>query len=58
MINHCKSNEGTPRYPGKPIQCFVFEMYDENTKPIGPGPFERFWGVRNGDGSLKYPMNW
>jgi hypothetical protein len=33
-------------------------MYDENTKPIGPGPFERFWGVRNGDGSLKYPMNW
>ena len=33
LINHCKSNEGTPRYPGKPIQCFVFEMYDEDKKP-------------------------
>ena len=32
LINQCKSNQGTPRYPGKPIQCFVFEMYDEDRK--------------------------
>jgi exo-beta-1,3-glucanase (GH17 family) len=37
LINQCKSNQGTPRYPGKPIQCFVFEMYDEDRKPTGPG---------------------
>ena len=28
-----------PRYPNKQIQCFVFEMYDEDTKPIDPGQF-------------------
>ena len=58
LINHCKSGKGTPRYPGKPIQCFVFEMYDEDTKPTDAGQFERFWGVRDGYGALKYPLNW
>lgn len=58
LINHCKSNQGTPRYPGKPIRCFVFEMYDEDTKPLDAGPFERFWGVRDTAGKLKYPLAW
>ena len=58
LIDHCKSNDGTPRYPGKPIHCFVFEMYDEDKKPTDAGPFERFWGVRGGAGNLKYPLTW
>jgi exo-beta-1,3-glucanase (GH17 family) len=58
LIYHCKSGKGTPRYPGKQIQCFVFEMYDEDTKPIDAGQFERFWGVKGGNGNFKYGLNW
>lgn len=58
LIAHCKSNQGTPRFPGKPIQCFAFEMYDEDTKPIDAGSFERFWGVKAADGDFKYLLNW
>jgi exo-beta-1,3-glucanase (GH17 family) len=58
LINHCKSSEGTPRYPGKPIQCFVFEMYDEDKKSTDPGKFEPFWGVKGAGGSFKYALTW
>src|SRR5882757_52608 len=58
LINQCKSNQGTPRYPGKPIQCFVFEMYDEDRKPTGPGAFEPYWGVCDGAGNPKYKLMW
>ena len=58
LINHCKSTAGTPRRPGSPIGCYVFEMYDEANKPTGPGPFEVAWGVCNGSGQAKYPLTW
>ena len=58
LINHCKSSGGTPRRPGSPIICYVFEMYDEANKPTGPGPFEVAWGVCNGSGKAKYSLSW
>jgi exo-beta-1,3-glucanase (GH17 family) len=58
LINHCKSGAGTPRNPDKPIRCFVFEMYHENQKDTGPGPFEHFWGVNNSSGQPKYQLTW
>jgi exo-beta-1,3-glucanase (GH17 family) len=58
MINHCKSGAGTPRNPGKPIRCFAFEMYDEDEKDIGPGPFERHWGIYSPTGEQKYQLIW
>jgi len=58
LINQCKSNQGTPRHPGKPIQCFVFEMYDEDKKPTGPGAFEPYWGVCDGARNPKYTLTW
>lgn len=58
LINHCKNGQGPPRYQTRPIHCFVFEMYDENRKDTGPGPFEHFWGVRDSAGGLKYPLSW
>jgi len=58
MINHCKSGQGTPRLPGRTIRCFAFEMYDENLKPTGPGPFEIHWGVCDGTGQPKFPLKW
>ena len=58
LINHCKSSQGTPRHPGKPIQCFVFEMYDEDKKPVDAGQFERHWGCYDGNGGAKYKLTW
>ena len=58
LIRHCKSGAGTPRNRGKTIQCFVFEMYDEDRKPIDAGAFERYWGVYDGAGNAKYPLSW
>lgn len=58
LIYHCKSGAGTPRRPGSPILCYVFEMYDEANKPTGPGPFEVAWGVYNGSGQPKYALAW
>ena len=58
LIYHCKSGAGTPRRPGSPIVCYVFEMYDEANKPTGPGVFEVAWGVYNGSGQAKYALAW
>ncbi|RBW55854.1 hypothetical protein DS884_16020 [Tenacibaculum sp. E3R01] len=62
LINHCKSGNGTPRKPGIKIPCFIFEMYDEDTKPIGAGTYEHHWGVyeydtKNNDYKAKYTLN-
>lgn len=57
LIYHCKSGTGTPRRSGT-IVCYVFEMYDEANKPVGPGPFEVAWGVCNGSGQPKYTLVW
>jgi hypothetical protein len=57
LINHCKSGTGTPRRPGQ-IRCYVFEMYDEDKKSTGPGPFEVAWGVYNSSLHAKYALSW
>jgi hypothetical protein len=58
MINHCKSGQGTPRLPSRTIRCFAFEMYDEDLKPTGPGPFETHWGVCDASGQPKFKLDW
>lgn len=57
LVAHCKSGTGTPRVPGK-INCFVFEMYDEDKKSIKPGEFETHWGVYKADPTTKKPANY
>ncbi|WP_075341272.1 glycosyl hydrolase family 17 protein [Tenacibaculum agarivorans] len=63
LINHCTSGNGTPRNSGINIPCFIFEMYDEDTKPTGAGTFEHDWGVygynsTKKDYEVKYPLTW
>jgi hypothetical protein len=55
LIAHCNSGKGTPMRPGKPIQCFAFEMFDEDKKNTDPGTFEHYWGVYDGLGKPKFP---
>lgn len=61
LINHINSGNGTPANPGAALQSFLFEMYDEDKKPIPP-KFEPHWGVyENTTGSTyaaKYTLNW
>ncbi|CAH8361896.1 unnamed protein product [Eruca vesicaria subsp. sativa] len=54
LIAHLKSMAGTPLRPGKPIDTYIFALFDENLKP-GPS-FERYFGLFKPDLSMAYDI--
>ncbi|XP_004251356.3 glucan endo-1,3-beta-glucosidase, acidic [Solanum lycopersicum] len=52
LIEHAKSNNGTLHRPGKPIQTYLFAMFDENLK-IG-AETEKHFGVFHPNKTQKY----
>ncbi|KAL2512211.1 Glucan endo-1 [Abeliophyllum distichum] len=52
LINHLRSNLGTPLMPGKTIDTYIYELYDEDQK-LGPSS-EQSFGLFRGDGSPNY----
>ncbi|XP_038972890.1 glucan endo-1,3-beta-glucosidase-like [Phoenix dactylifera] len=52
LINHV--GQGTPRRPGKAIEAYIFEMFNENQKPQGA---EQNFGLFYPDKQPVYPIN-
>ncbi|CAL9227986.1 unnamed protein product [Arabidopsis halleri] len=54
LIAHLRSMVGTPLMPGKPVDTYLFALYDENLKP-GPSS-ERAFGLFKTDLSMVYDV--
>ncbi|CAA7393676.1 unnamed protein product [Spirodela intermedia] len=53
LVAHLRSMVGTPLMPGKPVETYLFALYDENLKP-GPASERSFGLYRPGDLSMNY----
>lgn len=51
------AREGTPLRPGKGVELYLFEAFDEDGKTVFGG-IEPHWGVLREDGQAKYPVDW
>ncbi|WZY86369.1 glucan endo-1,3-beta-glucosidase 7-like [Brassica napus] len=54
LIAHLRSMVGTPLMPGKPVDTYIFALYDENLKS-GPSS-ERAFGLFKTDHSMAYDV--
>lgn len=55
LLPRLAANTGTPLRPGY-IEMYLFGLLDEDAKSVGPGSFERHWGIFRYDGQPKFPM--
>ncbi|KAL8153947.1 hypothetical protein V2J09_011707 [Rumex salicifolius] len=52
LVSHLRSKSGTPLMPGKPVETYLFALYDEDLKP-GPTS-ERSFGLFKPDLTMTY----
>ncbi|XP_050372984.1 glucan endo-1,3-beta-glucosidase 8-like [Argentina anserina] len=56
LLKKLAKGEGTPLRKGY-LEVYLFGLTDEDLKSIGPGDFERHWGIFSYDGKPKFPMD-
>ncbi|KAK9740405.1 hypothetical protein RND81_03G032800 [Saponaria officinalis] len=54
LVKHLKSMAGTPLMPGKPVDTYLFALYDEDLKPGSSS--ERSFGLFKPDLSMTYDV--
>ncbi|XP_050380348.1 glucan endo-1,3-beta-glucosidase 8-like [Argentina anserina] len=56
LFKKLAKGEGSPLRKGS-VEVYLFSLFDENSKSIAPGDFERHWGIFRYDGQPKFPMD-
>ncbi|CAI9099799.1 OLC1v1036675C1 [Oldenlandia corymbosa var. corymbosa] len=54
LIRHVNGNSGTPKRPGRSIETYIFDFFDEDQKSP---EYEKHFGVFLANGQKKYPIN-
>ncbi|XP_021891390.1 glucan endo-1,3-beta-glucosidase 2-like isoform X2 [Carica papaya] len=55
LIRHILNNTGTPKRPGIAVSTYIYELYNEDTKP---GPLsEKNWGLFDANGDPVYILH-
>ncbi|KAF5747470.1 glucan endo-1 3-beta-glucosidase 2 [Tripterygium wilfordii] len=55
LIRHVLNKTGTPKHPGIAVSTYIYELYNEDTKP---GPVsEKNWGLFNANGEPVYILH-
>ncbi|XP_044478245.1 glucan endo-1,3-beta-glucosidase 3-like [Mangifera indica] len=55
LIRHVLNNTGTPKYPGIAVSTYIYELYNEDTRPGSIS--EKNWGLFNADGLPVYVLH-
>ncbi|XP_002513812.3 glucan endo-1,3-beta-glucosidase [Ricinus communis] len=55
LVRHVLSSCGTPKWPGKPIEAYLFAMFNENRKQ--GEAVEQHWGLFYPNKRAVYPIN-
>lgn len=57
LLRKLAKGAGTPMRKGRRLEVYLFGLFDEDTKSVEPGNFERHWGIFRYDGKAKFKMD-
>ncbi|KAL5217855.1 hypothetical protein ABZP36_018539 [Zizania latifolia] len=55
LIRHVMNSTGTPKHPGVAVPTYIYELYDEDTRPGSTS--EKYWGLFDMNGIPAYTLH-
>jgi exo-beta-1,3-glucanase (GH17 family) len=55
LIRHVMNSTGTPKHPGVAVPTYIYELYDEDTRPGSTS--EKYWGLFDMNGVPAYALH-